>query len=95
MDTIRRVRQSLNPDLNMNGILLTMVDRRNNLSVQVEQDVREYFGLQVYENMIPRNVRLSEAPSFGLPVMYHDIRSKGAQAYLAVAQELISRKASV
>ncbi len=91
MDTIRRVRQNLNPDLNMDGILLTMVDRRNNLSVQVEQDVREYFGSQVYSNTIPRNVRLSEAPSFGLPVMYHDIRSKGAQAYLAVAQELISR----
>jgi chromosome partitioning protein len=93
MDTIRRVRQSLNPDLNMDGVLLTMVDRRNNLSVQVEQDVREYFGSQVYNNIIPRNVRLSEAPSFGLPVMYHDIRSKGAQAYLAVAQELIGRNA--
>jgi chromosome partitioning protein len=93
MDTIRRVRRGLNPDLNMDGILLTMVDRRNNLSVQVEQDVREYFGSQVYEAVIPRNVRLSEAPSFGLPVMYHDIRSKGAQAYLAVAQELINRNA--
>jgi chromosome partitioning protein len=95
MDTIRRVRQSLNPDLNMDGILLTMVDKRNNLSVQVEQDVREYFGSQVYGNTIPRNVRLSEAPSFGLPVMYHDVRSKGAQAYLAVAQELISRHAVI
>jgi len=93
MDTIRRVRQSLNPDLNMDGILLTMVDKRNNLSLQVEQEVREYFGSQVYKNIIPRNVRLSEAPSFGLPVMYHDIRSKGAQAYLAVAQELIGRNA--
>jgi chromosome partitioning protein len=91
MDTIRRVRQSLNPALNMNGILLTMVDRRNNLAIQVEQDVREYFGSQVYENIIPRNVRLSEAPSFGLPAMYYDVRSKGAQAYLAVAQEMISR----
>lgn len=95
MDTIRRVRQSLNPDLKIDGILLTMVDKRNNLSVQVEQDVRDYFGSQVYENTIPRNVRLSEAPSFGLPVMYHDIQSKGAQAYLAVAQELISRNAVV
>jgi len=91
MDTIRRVRQSLNPALNMDGILLTMVDRRNNLAVQVEQDVREYFGSQVYANIIPRNVRLSEAPSFGLPAMYHDVQSKGAQAYLAVAQEMISR----
>ena len=93
MDTIRRVRQNLNPALNMDGILLTMVDRRNNLAIQVEQDVREYFGSQVYDNIIPRNIRLSEAPSFGLPVMYHDIRSKGAQAYLAVAQEMISRNA--
>ena len=93
MDTIRRVRKSLNSALNIDGILLTMVDRRNNLAIQVEQDVREYFGSQVYKNIIPRNVRLSEAPSFGLPVMYHDIQSKGAQAYLAVAQEMISRNA--
>lgn len=92
MDTIRRIRSGLNPDLNMEGILLTMVDRRNNLSVQVEQDVRAYFGSQVYENTIPRNVRLSEAPSFGVPVMYHDVKSKGAQAYLAVAQELMQRR---
>ena len=95
MDTIRRVRQSLNPALHMDGILLTMVDRRNNLAIQVEQDVREYFGSQVYENIIPRNVRLSEAPSFGVPAMYHDVRSKGAQAYLAVAQEMISRNGGV
>ncbi|GAV21048.1 chromosome partitioning protein [Mariprofundus micogutta] len=92
MDSIRRIRSGLNPDLNMEGILLTMVDRRNNLSVQVEQDVRAYFGSQVYENTIPRNVRLSEAPSFGVPVMYHDVKSKGAQAYLAVAQELMHRR---
>lgn len=91
MDSIRRVRQSLNPELEMDGILLTMVDRRNNLSIQVEQDVRDYFGAQVYEHVIPRNVRLSEAPSFGVPAMYHDVQSKGAQAYLAVAQEFISR----
>ncbi|ATX83109.1 chromosome segregation ATPase [Mariprofundus ferrinatatus] len=93
MDTIRRIRRGLNPELNMEGILLTMVDRRNNLSCQVEQDVRAYFGSQVYENAIPRNVRLSEAPSFGVPAMYHDLKSKGAQAYLAVAQELMQRRA--
>ncbi len=93
IDTIRRVRQSLNPELAMDGILLTMVDRRNNLAQQVEEEVRDYFGNQVYKNIIPRNVRLSEAPSFGIPAMYHDIRSSGAQAYLQVAQELIQRQA--
>ncbi len=93
MDTIRRVRANLNPHLEVEGILLTMVDKRNNLSVQVEKDVREYFGAQVYESVIPRNVRLSEAPSYGVPVMYHDLRSKGAQAYLQMAQELIQREA--
>jgi len=93
MDTIRRVRANLNQDLEVEGILLTMVDRRNNLSAQVEKDVREYFGAQVYESVIPRNVRLSEAPSYGLPVMYHDLRSKGAQAYLQMAQELMQREA--
>jgi chromosome partitioning protein len=93
MDTIRRVRVNLNQHLEIEGILLTMVDRRNNLSTQVEKDVREYFGAQVYESVVPRNVRLSEAPSYGVPVMYHDLRSKGAQAYLQVAQELIQREA--
>ncbi len=92
MDSIRRVRGALNPDLTMEGILLTMVDRRNNLSAQVEQDVRAYFGSQVYEQIIPRNVRLSEAPSYGIPVMYHDVRSKGAQAYLSVAREFMHRR---
>lgn len=92
MDTIRRIRRGLNPALNMEGILLTMVDRRNRLSVQVEQDVRAYFGAQVYQHVVPRNVRLSEAPSFGVPVMYHDLKSKGAQAYLDIAQELMHRR---
>jgi chromosome partitioning protein len=92
IDTIRRVRHSLNPELSMDGILLTMVDRRNNLAQQVEEEVRNYFGNQVYKNIIPRNVRLSEAPSFGVPAMYHDIRSTGAQAYLQVAQEMIQRQ---
>ncbi|MDX8392536.1 MAG: AAA family ATPase [Mariprofundaceae bacterium] len=91
MDTIRRIRSGLNPDLIIDGILLTMVDRRNRLSVQVEDEVRRYFGAQVYEQCIPRNVRLSEAPSYGVPAMYHDIRSTGAQAYLQVAQEMMQR----
>ena len=92
MNSIRRVRQALNPELSMEGILLTMVDRRNNLSTLVEEDVRSYFGSQVYEHVIPRNVRLSEAPSYGVPVMYHDVRSKGAQAYLSVAREHMHRR---
>ncbi len=94
MDTIRRVRHGLNRTLSMDGILLTMVDRRNNLAIQVEQEVRNYFGSQVYGQVIPRNVRLSEAPSFGLPVLYHDIRSAGAQAYLKLAQEVMYRQGS-
>lgn len=92
MDSIRRVRQRLNPTLQVEGILLTMVDRRNKLSTQVEEDVRDYFGSQVYQQVVPRNVRLSEAPSYGVPVMYHDVRSKGAQAYLEVAREFIYRR---
>ncbi|RMH60919.1 MAG: ParA family protein [Zetaproteobacteria bacterium] len=91
LETIRRIRQALNPNLDMDGILLTMVDRRNKLAVQVEQEVRDYFGAQVYETIIPRNVRLSEAPSFGIPALQHDIRSKGAQAYLALAREMLLR----
>jgi len=92
LDTVRRVRLALNKSLNIEGVLLTMVDRRNKLSVLVEQDVREYFGTQVYEEVIPRNVRLSEAPSYGVPVMYHDVRSKGSLAYLAAAREFVYRR---
>ncbi len=92
LDSIRRVRLALNKVLKIEGVLLTMVDRRNKLSTLVEQDVREYFGSQVYEEVIPRNVRLSEAPSYGVPVMYHDVRSKGAQAYLSVAREFMHRR---
>jgi len=92
LDSIRRVRLALNKELIIEGVLLTMVDRRNKLSMLVEQDVREYFSTQVYEEVIPRNVRLSEAPSYGVPVMYHDVRSKGAQAYLSVAREFVHRR---
>jgi len=92
MDSIQRIRGNLNPHLVLDGILLTMVDLRNNLAVQVEQEVREYFGEQVYQQMIPRNVRLSEAPSYGVPVMYHDSQSKGAKAYIELAKEIIKRQ---
>jgi len=92
MDTIRLIRGSLNTTLELDGILLTMVDQRNNLSAQVTQEVRNYFGSQVYTNVVPRNVRLSEAPSFGLPAMHYDVHCKGAQAYLAIAQEMLERE---
>jgi chromosome partitioning protein len=92
-DTIARVRDALNPALEIDGIVLTMLDRRNNLARQVEREVREHFGERVYRNAIPRNVRLSEAPSHGKPVLLYDIRSRGATAYLRLAEELLERQA--
>ena len=90
--TIERVRQSFNPDLEIQGIVLTMVDKRNNLSDMVESDVRGYFGDKVYTTVIPRNVRVSEAPSHGKPVLLYDFHSKGAQAYLNLAGEVLKRE---
>lgn len=89
--TIERVRRALNPRLALEGIALTMFDRRNNLSEAVESDVRQHFGAKVFDTIIPRNVRVSEAPSHGLPVTIYDIRSPGAQAYIALAAELLRR----
>ena len=89
MLTIREVRQSGNKDLRIEGVVLTMYDRRNNLSQQVEQDARDNLGDLVCETVIPRNVRLSEAPSFAMPVLTYDSSSKGAVAYRALAQEII------
>lgn len=89
---IERVRQSFNPDLEIQGIVLTMVDKRNNLSDMVESDVRGYFGDKVYSTVIPRNVRVSEAPSHGKPVLLYDFHSKGAQAYLNLAGEVLKRE---
>ena len=89
MLTIREVRQSANPDLRIEGIVLTMFDSRNNLSAQVEQDARDNLGDLVFRTLIPRNVRLSEAPSYALPVLKYDTASRGAQAYRALAVELI------
>ncbi len=91
METVRAVKRGLNPSLYLTGILLTMYDSRNNLSVQVEEEVRDHFKDLVYRAVIPRNVRLSESPSHGMPVLLYDIRSKGAQAYLALAREFLSR----
>lgn len=89
--TVRDVRQTANPELRIEGIALTMYDQRNNLSLQVEQDARENMGDMVFKTVIPRNVRLSEAPSFALPVLSYDSNSKGSMAYRALAQEVIDR----
>lgn len=90
MLTIREVRQSGNKDLRIEGVLLTMYDRRNNLSQQVEQDARDNLGDLVFKTMVPRNVRVSEAPSFAMPVLAYDSQSKGAKAYRDLATELMN-----
>ena len=89
METIRRVRSSLNPGLEIDGVLMTMYDERTNLARQVVEEVREFFGDQVYETIVPRNVRLGEAPSHGKAIFLYDIRSKGAEAYLNLAKEFL------
>ncbi len=92
MLTIREVRQTANPNLRIEGVVLTMYDARNNLSRQVEADARENLGELVFETIIPRNVRVSEAPSFALPVLSYDPQSKGSQAYRSLASELDNRR---
>jgi chromosome partitioning protein len=89
-DTLKRVRQSLNPDLSVLGILLTMYDERTNLSGQVREDLRKYFADQMLATVIPRNIRLAEAPSYGKPIILYDIRSKGAESYINLAKELLN-----
>jgi chromosome partitioning protein len=92
MRTIERVQRGLNPRLELEGIVLTMVDRRNNLSESVAADVRGHFGKRVYDTEIPRNVRVSEAPSHGMPVMLYDKRCPGALAYAKLAGEMLRRR---
>ena len=92
MRTVDLVRGSLNPKLEIQGVVLTMYDRRNNLSDLVASDVRAFFGERVYETVIPRNVRVSEAPSHGKPVLLYDVRSSGAQAYILLAREVLRRE---
>ena len=91
MLTVREVRQSANANLRIEGIVLTMYDGRNNLSLQVEQDARDNLGDLVFQTRIPRNVRVSEAPSFAMPVLTYDTSSKGAQAYRDLAQEVLNK----
>lgn len=90
VNTIRKVRANLNPVLEIEGLLRTMFDPRNALAQQVSEQLQEHFGNKVYRTIIPRNVRLAEAPSYGIPVLYHDKLSKGTQAYLALAKELLN-----
>ena len=90
VNTIRKVRLNLNADLQIEGLLRTMYDPRNSLAQQVSAQLLKHFGDKVYRTVIPRNVRLAEAPSFGLPVMYHDRESRGTKAYLALAGELLN-----
>jgi len=95
MTTIERVREAVNPNLEVEGIVLTMFDERVNLSRQVAEEVRRHFADKVYETVIPRNVRLGEAPSFGKPIILYDIRSRGSEAYINLAKEFIRRAENV
>jgi chromosome partitioning protein len=89
-DTLARIRRVLNPGLTIEGLLLTMYDERTNLSAAVATDLRDFYGQQVFETVIPRNVRLAEAPSYGKPIILYDIRSRGAESYLQLAKEVIA-----
>src|SRR5258706_8475155 len=92
LQTVEQVRSTLNPNLSIHGIVLTMFDSRNNLSNQVVADVRQFMGPKVYNTMIPRNVRISEAPSYGKPVLVYDLKCVGSEAYLKLATEIIQRE---
>ena len=94
LSTISLVQKRINPLLKIEGILLTMFDARGNLSKDVAEEIRTHFAGQVFETVVPRNVRLAEAPSHGLPIIYYDIASRGAASYLQLAREIISREAT-
>ena len=91
MNTIKLVKKHLNPDIDIGGVILTMKDSRSNFVSEVSQEIRRYFGKKVYETAIPRNIRLAEAPSHGLPILKYDPKSKGAVAYLELAEEVLNR----
>jgi chromosome partitioning protein len=95
LKTVEQVKATLNPDLTIHGVVLTMYDARNNLAGQVVADVRQFMGEKVYETVIPRNVRVSEAPSYGKPVLLYDLKCLGSQAYLRLASEIIQREKSL
>ena len=92
LNTVEQVRRSINPSLEIQGIVLTMFDKRNNLALQVVEDVRSHLGDKVYQTVIPRNVRVSEAPSYGKPAILYDLQCAGSQAYLQLASEVIRRE---
>ena len=92
MDTLERIRQALNPELEIDGVVMTMYDERTNLSRQVVEEVRNAFGDRVYRTVVPRNIRLGEAPSHGKPIFLYDIRSRGAEAYLNLAKEFVQHE---
>jgi chromosome partitioning protein len=94
VSTLRRVRAALNPSLDIAGVVMTMYDERTNLGQQVARDIREFFQDRVYSTVIPRNIRLGEAPSHGLPAILYDVKSRGSEAYLALARELLAREAA-
>ena len=91
MNTVQRVKRSLNPGLEIEGVLLTMLDGRTNLGLQVVAEVKKHFKHQVFQTTVPRNVRLGEAPSHGLPIHLYDARSTGAEAYMSLAKEVIKK----
>ena len=93
VSTIDLIKKSLNPDLEIEGVILSMFDGRTNLSVQVVQEVKKYFGAKVYSTVIPRNIRLAEAPSYGMAITEYDPKSRGAEAYREFAEEFLEREA--
>ncbi len=92
VSTIDLVKKNLNPDIEIEGVILSMFDGRTNLSAQVVQEVKKYFGPKVYSTVIPRNIRLAEAPSYGLPIVEYDPKSRGAEAYTEFAEEFLERE---
>ena len=92
LDTIERLRQSFNPDLEIEGVVLTMYDDRTNLAQQVTQELKRHFGDKPRETIIPRNIRLAEAPSYGKPALFYDVRSRGAESYIRLAKEMMHRR---